>query len=205
MDDNNNDIDNTGAARNDTAAVVKNMHVAGIESGDKTLENGHDVDTNVTGNKKVERGADFNKKDNVTEGKEGVNDRNKAKDDHDVSNGPVATAPSRGISKPLHGILSQSKHANGEFSSDTPTKESAGDSKEPGKTLMSCYNGNYKPLSKFKSYYPKCALPWGIRRWMELAGKTFGESLSINTMLFLYELANNESLLSIPTYCNITL
>jgi len=54
--------------------------------------------------------------------------------ENDVSNnGPVATAPSRGISKPLHGILSQSKHANGEIS-DSPTKESnSGDSKEPGK------------------------------------------------------------------------
>lgn len=50
---------------------------------------------------------------------------------------PTATAPSRGVNKPLQGILSQSKHANGVLSEESPTKEitpGVGGSKEPGKT-----------------------------------------------------------------------
>ncbi|XP_021948533.1 myc box-dependent-interacting protein 1 isoform X2 [Folsomia candida] len=47
----------------------------------------------------------------------------------------TATAPVRGVNKPLHGILSQ-KHANGELSEESPAKEKnnpgVGDSKEPG-------------------------------------------------------------------------
>ncbi|XP_035711814.1 amphiphysin-like [Folsomia candida] len=47
----------------------------------------------------------------------------------------TATAPVRGVNKPLHGILSQ-KHANGELPEESPAKEKnnpgVGDSKEPG-------------------------------------------------------------------------
>lgn len=120
------------ANNNDTACAVgieKKDEVKGDKSGDEIKANGQ---ANGPEDKTIKETVE-------PSNSSGVDDDKKCKIETDgnnvESNGPVATAPSRGLNRPLHGILSQSKHANGELSDskESPTLSLGGDDKEPGK------------------------------------------------------------------------
>lgn len=153
-DSNTNSTPTLDANNNDTLMTYaidgKNKKVAKTLTDNDTT----DVDASPSNATSLPNGAGSNKKDIISDKKMDkvaeVVDDIEGKTDKESKNGvetddlaaPTATAPLRGVNKPLHGILSQSKHANanGELSEESPAKDknnSPGDStKEPGKTIV---------------------------------------------------------------------